>query len=226
MSLFCGLPTTWVVAVRHPAFVVEVVRLAECPNHLRAEAAAVLDPLIGQTFFDVRSRREALTAQLAALAEVSTVQFECRPPDTVEVRIRPRVPTLAVQAGERWFQVDDEGVIVRLGSAPEAGLPQVYGLTSKVSEPGWSVGCRLLTMANECVAACVRVLGSKPVALRFEDGAAMRLQTADGSTVVLGQVTELEQKLRLYLVLRRKLPATAAYVDVSAPAAPFWQPVG
>ncbi|NUQ02128.1 MAG: FtsQ-type POTRA domain-containing protein, partial [Armatimonadetes bacterium] len=117
----------------HEVFTVEVIRLAACPDHLRGQAAAVLQPLLNRTFFEVAGQAGELRERLARLPEVASATLVCRPPNAVEVRLTPRVPTLAVQAGRSWLSVDSGGVIVRAVSNPERGLPQVYGLQPGVT---------------------------------------------------------------------------------------------
>lgn len=205
-------------------FVVEVVALAACPDHLRAPAAAVLEPLVGQTFFEVATRADEMRHRLARLPEVADAELVCRPPNSVEVRLVPRVPTLAVRAGRQWLSVDAGGVIVRSGPRAEAELPQVYGLRPAVTAPGARIAPQQLAEAAVAVRACEQVLGAGPRALAFEPGGALRLRTAAGELVLLGQAKELEHKLYTYQVIRNRLGAAPVYVDVATPTAPAWLP--
>lgn len=208
---------------RHPAFEVEVVKLVECPPHLRAPASEILSPLLGRTFFEVRAQADRVAERLTVLPEVAAAQIECHPPNVVEVRLRPRIPALAVKAGARWLSVDLDGVVVRATARPEAGLPQVYGL-ALTAEPGARIDGALPRAAARCIAIGRRVFGQTPPAVAIEPGGGMILRTADGGRAVVGDETDLERKLAVFAALRARLGGRAAYIDVSDPAAPFWLP--
>lgn len=214
----------WPRVKAHPVFRVEVIHLAKCPDHLRASANQTLRPLLGQTFFDAASQAGGLRRKLSALPEVAGATLTCRPPNVVEVRLTPRVPTLAVRAAQSWLQVDNHGVIVRATARPPAQLPQVFGLRPAVSLPGAQIQAVELGTVAECVAACTKVLGAAPRTVAFETGGALRLRVADGSLVLLGQPLDLEQKLQTYQVIRNRLTAPVRHIDVSMPAAPAWLP--
>jgi len=212
-------------ADEHQVFVVETIRLEVCPDHLRGPANATLQSLLGQTFFEVAAQREAMVQKLARLPEVRGAELTCRPPATVTVKLLPRVPTFAVQAGGQWLSVDDEAVIVRVGARPEPGLCELLGVPVPVLTPGTKLVGRRLEQAVECREACNAVVGQPPVRIGFEPGGSLRVRLATGGLVLLGQPADLERKLHSYLVVKNRLTTPVEYIDVATPTVPAWRPV-
>ena len=206
-------------------FVVETIQLEVCPDHLREAAAEQLQPLLGRTFFEVAAQREAMVQKLARLPEVRGAELDCRPPNEVSVKLIPRVPQFAVEAGRQWLSVDDEAVIVRVTAQPEAALCELLGLQPAVLTPGARLSGQRLRQAAECRQACEAVVGQPPVRIGFEPGGGLRVRLASGELVILGQATELERKLHAYLVVRNRLTMPVQYIDVATPTVPAWQPV-
>ncbi len=167
-----------------------------------------------------------MVRKLARLPEVRGAELTCRPPNTVSVKLLPRVPRFAVQAGRQWLSVDDEAVIVRVGDAPEPGLCALLGVPTPVLTPGSRLAGRRLGQAAECREACEAVVGRAPTRIGFEPGGGLRVRLATGELVLLGQAADLERKLHAYLVVRNRLTTPVEYIDVATPTVPAWRPVG
>ncbi len=211
-------------ASRNRVFDVDVVHLVDCPDSLRPLAARQTEPLLGRKLWTIAVRSEAIRREFAALPEVARADLRWRLPNRVELRLKPRVPELAVQVGERWLSVDPNGLVVRATPQPEKALPQVLGLRTKASEPGQAIKTPRYQSALELARTCRRVLGGQPQAVGFEAGGGLRVRTAGGDLVVIGQAQELERKLRVYQAIRQKLGGDALYIDVATPTAPAWRP--
>ncbi|MCC7492196.1 MAG: hypothetical protein IT204_07630 [Fimbriimonadaceae bacterium] len=212
----------WLTAQR--VFVVKVIRLPHCPDHLRPPAAKVLEPLLGRTVFEVRAQAGTLCERLSALPEVAGAELVCRPPDSVEVALTPRQPRFAVHARGAWLSVAADGVVVRAPRQAEPGLTRIYGLQPPAAQPGTRLKPSLLAGAERCADACRAVLGRPPQQVAFDPGGGVRVRTADGQLVLLGRPVELEPKLRLYRAVRGQLRGPVEYVDVAVPESPAWLP--
>lgn len=221
-----GLASAAWAARRSAPFLVEVVRLAECPERLREPMARVLRGCLGRSYFDVKAEREVLRARLCRHPEVADAEVACRAPRTVEVRIRARKPVVCVRGTRGWLWVDGVGQVVRAEPVPAAGLVQVYGFDPGTSLPG-AVLCGVqLAEADQVSRACERVLGARPRVVIFEPGGGTQVRTAAGDLVVLGRARDLDYKMQVFLVVHNRLTRPAAYVDVSVPSVPVWLPGG
>lgn len=203
-----------------PVFRVRLVQLYNCPDTLRAPVAKVVRPLLGRSLFEASQQRKPCRAALRTLPEVADVRLVCRAPHAVEVRVTPRVASYTLKQGKEWLAVEANGRILRVDAKPAAGLLQLFGVEPGDGKPGGWVKRADLRPVERCVKACQTVLGAPPAALELSSAGALRLRTAHGDNVVLGQASGLNAKLEVFAAVRGKLSAPARYIDVSVPSAP------
>jgi len=149
----------------------------------------------------------AVHRRVAALAAVRLVAVSRHFPATVVIRVTERTAAAAVAAGAELWLIDDAGVLyARAGSRP-AEL-----VLLKLASPGPRDATTRAALS--VLAALPPPLRERMAALAADAPARIRLELADGRTVVWGDATENEAKVRHALLL---LARPGKIIDVSAP---------
>jgi cell division protein FtsQ len=176
---------------------------------------AALAPLHGKPLPQISE--EDVAALLQPLVQVKQVTAQARPPSTLQVHVRERVPLALVKQGDSFQLVDADGV--RLGTATD---PAAVSLPVIDSGQG--------ALAKELFHAITGVLGALPadVLAKLSDASAesadaVELKLVDGQTIIWGNAGEKELKARVLAALL-KAPADpknpVRIYDISVPRHP------
>jgi cell division protein FtsQ len=150
----------------------------------------------------------AVHRRVASLLPVGDVDVSRELPGTVVIKVTERTPVaVAERPGGLWF-IDATGVAYAPAASRPAGLAQV-----RIPEPG--AGDPTTRAALTVLAALPPTL-LEPLAVLVADAPArVRLELADGRTIVWGDATENAEKVRVALVLMGR---PGRIIDVSAPS--------
>jgi len=176
---------------------------------------AALAPLHGKPLPQISE--DDVAALLQPLVQVKQVTAQARPPSTLQVHVRERVPLALVKQGDSFQLVDADGV--RLGTATD---PAAVPLPVIDSGQG--------ALANDLFHAITGVLGALPadVLAKLSDASAesadaVELKLVDGQTIIWGNAGEKELKARVLAALL-KAPADpknpVRIYDISVPRHP------
>jgi cell division protein FtsQ len=176
---------------------------------------AALAPLHGKPLPQISE--EDVAALLQPLVQVKQVTAQARPPSTLQVHVRERVPLALVKQGDSFQLVDADGV--RLGTATD---PAAVSLPVIDSGQG--------ALAKDLFHAITGVLGALPadVLAKLSDASAesadaVELKLVDGQTIIWGNAGEKELKARVLAALL-KAPADpkspVRIYDISVPRHP------
>jgi cell division protein FtsQ len=149
----------------------------------------------------------AVHRRVAALPPVRQVEVGRDLPGTVVIRVTERTPVAVVeQPGGQWL-IDASGVVYAPAAERPAGLTLL-----KIPAPGAGdpTTRAALTVLRALPAGLLQVLA----ALTADAPARVRLELTDGRTIVWGDSSENEAKVRVALVLLARPGKT---IDVSAP---------
>lgn len=208
-------------------------------NHLRDDAVLAQAGLrLHEPIFSVPLR--AVEARVRALHWVDDVAVRRFVPGRIQIRIRERVPVLAVandsQAGpfpRNWFLVSSDGVILCAADANgDKGLPRI--LLRQPLSVGHKVRARLVSNIRDVLAALPPSLAHHVSRLRADAegqvylnigllgrSVEVRLGGADRSTYKFEVLQALAERLRTegkpvaYIDLRYNDPAVGRVVDAS-----------
>ncbi|MCZ4098864.1 FtsQ-type POTRA domain-containing protein [Streptomyces sp. So13.3] len=156
---------------------------------------------------------------LAALPRIAEVTVERDWPHGIGLKVTERTPSAVLKSGEKFIEVDAEGVRFATVVTAPAGAPLVE-LTPDQSPSLLHFGTKSL------LRAAVEVSASLPDSVR-KDARVIRMRSYDsvtvelsgGRTVVWGSSEEGEQKASVLIALM-KAAKNANRFDVSAPSAP------
>jgi cell division protein FtsQ len=189
-----------------PMFAVDAVRVqgSDLVSDDEVRTAAAISPGMSLARVDVG----AVHRRVAALPPVGRVDVSRDLPGTVVIKITERTPVAAVERPGGLWLIDASGVAYAPVASGPDGLPQV-----RIPEPA---------AGDPTTRAALTVLAALPPALRdlltllvADAPARVRLELADGRTIVWGDATENEEKVRVALVLLGRPGKT---IDVSAPS--------
>jgi cell division protein FtsQ len=145
-------------------------------------------------------------------------------PHVVAVTIVEQRAVAIAQAGDKkWAQLGPDGTVLAVGDKPTARLPAVLG----VSAPA-EVGKLVDGSASKLMSAATLMpesLQSRVVQMQ-DQGGVLRLGLDAGTIVLLGDSTDLNEKLMSAAsVIAHTDPKTLAELDVSSPRFPVARPV-
>jgi cell division septal protein FtsQ len=166
----------------------------------------------------MRVNTAQVTQRIEAIRQVASASVTKDWPDHLAIKIRERVPVLAVRmAGGGYDLVDSAGVIVRWSKARPAALPLFQtSLTGSAlrGDPGLAQTSAVLAELPRWLSKSVGqvVVAEEPAGAPADDQVTLYLR--DHKTVVWGGADRAEQKARELAILMR---APDQYFDVSAP---------
>lgn len=155
----------------------------------------------------VRVDTAEVASRVRTLAAVRAVTVSRKWPRTLVIRVVERTAVAVVPVGTGFVTVDPAGVVFQTLAQRPAALPLI-----RLAAPGGG---------DPTTRAAVTVLGALPSELRTlltalvaEAPARIRLELADGRSIIWGDSTENSAKVRVALVL---LTRPGKVLDVSAP---------
>lgn len=160
---------------------------------------------------------EAQVAELIGNEQVLYgVSIEANPPHELVVKLHERVPVAAVEEGESYVLVDNEGT--QLGtsaSLEDAGVPLVAGGTE-------ILGTAEFSTVTGVLAALPTSILSQVSEAKADSASTITLEMLDGIQVVWGTPSESELKAKVLARLMESVGAGAAVTtyDVSSPLVP------
>ena len=188
-----------------PALSVDTVRVVGAdlvtPDEVRAAAG------IGRGTPLARVDVDAVRRRVAALPPVWRVRVGRDLPGTVEIRVTERTPAAVVERPDGLWMIDAAGVVY----APAA--PRPPGLVL-LRIPAPAAGDPTTRAALTVLRALPPALLEPLAALAADAPARVRLELADGRTIIWGDASENEAKVRVAVVLLTRPGKT---IDVSAP---------
>jgi len=164
---------------------------------------------------------QEVTRRLLRHPWIAAAQVRARPPHTIIVRIRERVPVAAVPAEQGYALVDEQGVVVEVRDArPDLVLVSERGRSLRWVAPGEVIpsapvraGLSLLPQVPEALRAEVTHLQVTPTREVF-------LYARDGLEVRAGPIRGLRQRLAAAPEILRAVRAQGTpleYIDLSLP---------
>ncbi|MEV0169694.1 cell division protein FtsQ [Streptomyces sp. NPDC050803] len=157
------------------------------------------------------------------LPRIDTVDVVRSWPHGIGLKVTERTPVLIVQKGEKFVEVDDEGVRFATVSEAPKGVP---ALELTVSRSGSAAASLRRFGEDRLVREAVRVAGAVPAAVAhrtrtvkvrsYDD---ISLVLTDGRAVAWGSAEKGAAKARTLTALMKASP-DARYFDVSVPTAP------
>lgn len=138
-------------------------------------------------------------------------------PDTVKIETVLREGVLRVQSGDRYLEVDREGVAFR--PAVGAALPLLGGVES-VSHPGDKVSWDAVETALVWLDALPRYSLPPVVRVDYLGGGLCEMVLEDGRVVKTGDSSEADRKLAAAEAILAHWPEEIEYVDVAITTQP------
>ena len=160
--------------------------------------------------------------------------------DKVTLHVRERVPCCTIVQNGRRVTLDDRGWVLELADMaqePAPGLIRVTGLDVHHCSLGQQLTLRMsgkLTAYTQILVE-LRALGGLGLVTELDMTSmdSITLKTADGLTVLLGNETQIHQKIRALLVVRENLMMNDFYgqggggtIVVVDPGSPTYRPQG
>ena len=157
-------------------------------------------------------------ARVAALPWVGAVEVRRSVDGTVSIEVTERAPVAVVGSGGAAALVDREGRLL----GPAAGVAGVEGLPSLISLPAVpAVGEFLTADADDALLVAERLHAVVPAAVATIDLVDLTAGLRHGGAVRLGDVSQLEAKLRsLRTVLDQVDLRCVAVIDLRLPGSP------
>jgi cell division protein FtsQ len=186
------------VVLTSPVFAVKQVRLYGLAGLPSAESEAVgkVVALPGTTNF-LRAPVGDVERQLKALPYVRTATVARRLPNRIEARIQARIPLVVVEIGGKRFEVDAEGVPIRLARLENAKLPRIALKRLRPVEPGVALNDSALRALLTVLQTPGVDLWEKIAKIEVDQNEFLCLNMRDGVKVELGGVDELPKKFAL-----------------------------
>jgi cell division protein FtsQ len=134
-----------------------------------------------------------------------------------------RAVAIAETQDKKWAQLGPDGTVLAVGPTPTANLPTVLGVRAP-SAPGLHVDQTAKTLMDVATAMPASL---QPLVLQMQDqGGVLRLGLDAGTVVVLGNASDIGEKLMsVAAVLAHTEAKTIASLDVSSPRFPIAVPV-
>lgn len=167
----------------------------------------------------VRLDTGAVRGRVGRVREVESARVERRWPATVRIVVRERVPLVAVERADRFYQLDRFGMTVLDTATRPPVLPVLVVAAPGPADP--ATGAALRVVRDLPAALARRLVGveapsQESVTLRFKSAAGGAARAA--LTVVWGAPERTAEKVRLLEALQRT-PAgrSSGTIDVSSP---------
>ncbi|MDO5501940.1 MAG: FtsQ-type POTRA domain-containing protein [Actinomycetia bacterium] len=204
----------WWVLYRSDWLLVEQVSVTGTEERWHSEILAAANVPMSQPMVEVDTgAAEAAVAEVSVVKEVAVARSW---PNTMEIRVTPREPVMAVDEGAGTLAVvDEEGATIESVAQAPAGIPVVFSDargedTAEAYRSAWGVLSSLPDQIADQVSA-MRVSSADLVTLELGE-----------RTVVWGGTDEPELKAEVAVAL---LGTETDYIDVSAPRAPVTRPL-
>ncbi|MFF3330795.1 cell division protein FtsQ/DivIB [Streptomyces sp. NPDC002888] len=187
-----------------------------------AQVREAADVPVGEPLISVDL--EAIEARLRQkLPRIDTIDVTRSWPHGIGLKVVERTPVLIVRKGEKFIEVDDEGVRFATVSEAPKGVP---ALELAISSSGSATASLRRFGEDRLVREAVRVAGALPAAVAREAGAVkvrsyddISLELSGGRTVDWGSGEKGATKARTLSALMKAAP-DAQHFDVSVPTAP------
>jgi cell division protein FtsQ len=230
LALYLALGAVAVAAaLTSPVMAVKRLRLRGADGLPAVEYAAVQNAISlppGTNW--LRAPVHAVEQSLRAQPWVRTAQVRRQLPNAIEARITPRQPFLIAQIGARQYEMDADGVPIRL-ARPEvaASLPIVLLDRPPAAQPGLPLNDDALT-GTIAILQCVRQAPAVRIAkIEVDQSDNICLNMQDNIPILFGQARDLSAKLKLLRDIYLREPDIALRVEainLSNPDAPACTP--
>ncbi|MGH8776772.1 MAG: cell division protein FtsQ/DivIB, partial [Jiangellaceae bacterium] len=187
----------------------EAVRVEGATGSLADEVSAAADAPVGTPL--VRIDTDAVGSRVGALAEIADVSVGRSWPRSLVVTVTPRVAAAAVPDDGSWWSVDGSGVLFELVDERPEGLPVLSAPVDEDAAVVRAAGVTVLTGLPPAVGDLVETVTA-------ESEADVRLELADGATVLWGGAQDVERKAQVLIALIAQ--QVADVYDLSAPERP------
>lgn len=147
---------------------------------------------------------------------VKAIEISRTLPDSIVINVLERKPVGYITTADGFWMIDREAVCFSNSGEPVEGLPLITGIEGKMVVPGFPILCsarkELLTSFFN---AGIREDWLEIVQLDLTDSYNLVVHTGEGLEILLGNATNLEQKLKLVKESLPHLPDDAeAKLDV------------
>jgi cell division protein FtsQ len=201
----------WVVGWSS-AFALHGVRVEGASNGLRTKVLAAADAPTGTPL--IRIDTAAVQSRVARVAEVADADVSRAFPQTLVIRITPRVPVAAVDTGRRWMLVDASGVAY-------ASVAQRPDTLARLNTSAAQSDREVRAAAVAVLGQLPKQLGERVVEVRARTVDDVRLELPDDVEVIWGSA---EHGTRKAAVLQALLQEDGKVYDVSVPDHPTIRP--
>jgi cell division protein FtsQ len=177
-----------------------------------AEVALVAGA-IGESIFRIDAGHVA--QRVAVLPYVERVTVETRFPDRVVVIVTERIPVIIWESAGQRQLVDERGHVI--GPALSSVLPVIAG-SGDAPATGDTLDPRVIAASREIH----RTLGSELDELHVDSGEGLVAVLDDTRTVILGDASDIPQKLAIFSELERR-GENWSLLDLREPGRPYYK---
>jgi cell division protein FtsQ len=217
LSILATAVAAYVAARQSSAFAVTRVEVEGAPADVRAQVQKALAPLAGTSLLALDG--SALTRRVEALPTIVSVEYDRTFPHTLRVRVVPETTVAVLRRGaDAWILSARGRVVTRVDPQTVPGLPRVWVPAKTSVAAGAIVPDDVGGAAARALALAARFPASITTASARHGELVFRLRS--GTELRLGAPNDIRLKLAIARRALPRLPAGAAYLDVSVPGRP------
>ncbi len=207
-----------------PALAIRKVTITGVGGLQEPEAASVIGSATTLSHANwLRAPIYSVEQSLRSMAWVRAVHVTRQFPDRANVHLSLRQPTLILQTGICRYEMDDEGMPIRLAASATSGLPRVIFPPAmpvrcgvRIDDPSLATAAQILRQTRQGTAvriAKIEVDQSHNLCLNMQDGILIRIGQAESINTKMAIIRRIYTR-------RPDIARTLATIDVTCPSAP------
>jgi len=208
-----------------PYFFIRQVRIDAPDTHLAEQALARVSVPAGASALLYPVQRIAST--LEQCPQIRRARVERELPSSLVVHVWRREPIAAMQIGQQYALVDEQGVCVGTSPTWPESLIQVFGLLADPMAPGDRLSQRHLALLADILAAVPGRSLTRGLVMDFSDPHLIQIHSPSGVLGKLGDADNLKRKMMMFVTIMQQLEEKGkrpAYIDVRIMDRPVWKP--
>jgi len=166
---------------------------------------------------------EPAAVNLKLMPMIKEVQVVRSLPATVVIKVAERAPSGLLTAGDRFIEIDEEGVYLKETSAGVSGLPVITGLSYDLPDPGQVVRAEGLENALEVISGLPEEVVAGLSEVYVGGNGQVTVYTMEGVQCRLGQAVQIKTKgemLSGIMLELSKKDTRVKYIDLSCAGQP------
>jgi cell division protein FtsQ len=217
LGILAAAAAAYLAARQSSAFAVTRVEVDGAPADVRAQVQKAVAPLAGKSLLALDG--SALTRRVEALPTVVSAEYDRTFPHTLHVRVVPETTVAVLRRGaDAWILSARGRVVARVAPRTVPGLPRVWVPAKTAVAAGAFVPDDAGGAAARALALAARFPARIATASARHGELVFRLRS--GIELRLGEPNDIRLKLAIARRALPRLPAGAAYLDVSVPGRP------